>query len=87
MVDFDASTPQLKAVKNWLDAYCTLDMKNVEPLISKSFQYEAFPETPYIPKETGGRHIERYKDMLSAASKFEVCIQHPSSSQADIHHP
>jgi len=76
MTDFDASTPQLKAVKNWLDAYCTLDMKNVEPLISKNFQYQAFPETPDIPKETGKIHIERYRDIFSAASKFEVCTQH-----------
>jgi len=75
MADFDASTPQLKAVKNWLDAYCTLNMENVGSLISKNFQYQAFPETPEIPKETKKRHIERYKDMFSAANKFEVCAQ------------
>jgi len=76
MANFGASTPQLKAVKNWLDAYCTLDMKNVGPLISKKLPISSIPRDPHIPKETGGKHIERYRDMLSVVSKFEVCIQH-----------
>jgi len=74
MVELDASTPQLKVVKNWIDAYCTLDMKNVETFISKNFQYQALPETADLPKETGGRHIERYRGLLVAASKLEVRI-------------
>ena len=76
MVDLDASTPQLKAAKDWVDAYCTLDMKNVEPRISKNFQFHTFPETTDIPKEAKGRHIERYREMLSAVSKLEVRIPH-----------
>jgi len=75
MVELDASTPQLKAVKDWIDAYCTLDMKNVEPLVSKNFQYQAFPETADLPKETKEKHIERFGGMLAAARKFEVRIQ------------
>ena len=38
MVNVDASTPQLRVVKNWLDAYTSLDTKNLEPFISKNFQ-------------------------------------------------
>lgn len=74
MVELDASTPQLKVVKNWIDAYCTLDMKNVEPFISKNFQYQGLPETPDLLIETGGSHIERYRGLLVAASKLEVRI-------------
>ena len=74
MVNFDAS-PQLKLVKNWLDAYLTLDIKNIEPFISKSFQYQAFPETTDIPTEEREKHIEKYKEVLSALSKIEVSIQ------------
>ena len=44
------------------------------PFISKNFQYQALPETPNLPKETGGSHIERYRGLLVAASKLEVRI-------------
>jgi len=87
MVDFDASTPQLRAVKNWLDAFITLDMKNVEPLLSKNFQYHPFPETADISKESGGKYLERFGGALSAASKAEVCPaseNHPQA-QTNIH--
>jgi hypothetical protein len=75
MVNLDASTPQLKAVKNWLDAYFALDMDSVGPLVSKDFQYQALPETPDLPKESQERHIERYREMLAVMSKFGVRIR------------
>ena len=90
MADFDASTPQLRAVKNWIDAYRTLDMKNVEPLISKDFQYQTLPDAIDLPKEETERHLERYRELFSALTKVEVRIQHgepPSSSQTDTHRP
>jgi hypothetical protein len=87
MVNFDASTPQLKVVKNWIDAYLTFDIKNVEPPISKNFQYQAFPETTDLPKETKENHIERYGEILAGTSKAEVRIQHRRCSQPDIHQP
>jgi len=76
MVSLDASTPQLRAVKNWLDAFASLDIKNVEPLLSKNFQYHPFPETADIPKEAKEKYTERFGGVLSAASKLEVRVQH-----------
>ena len=74
MSSFDTSTPQLALVKNWLDAYLTLDIKNVEPFISKNFQFQTLPETTDIPTEEKEKHLERYKVLLSALSKIEVSI-------------
>jgi len=35
MVNFD--TPQSKAVKNMFNGYATLDLDNVEPLLSRNY--------------------------------------------------
>lgn len=76
MVNFDAS-PQLALVKKWLDAYFSLDVKNVEQYISRNFHYQAFPETTdtSIPEEAKEEHIDKYREILAAGSKFEVGIQ------------
>ena len=90
MVDFDPSTPQLKAAKNWIDAYLSLDIKNVDPLISKNYEYQAFPEAANLPREAKERHLKRYGDMLAVASKWQVRIQHgepPSGLQTGTHCP
>ena len=90
MVNFDASTPQLKVVKNWIDAYCTLDTKNIEPFISKNYEYQAFPEVADLPKEAKERHLERYGAMLAEASKLEVRTKHgelPSGLQTGTRYP
>ena len=44
MVNIDASTPQLKFVKDMLDAYCTLDVTKAEPFLSKDFKFQTFPQ-------------------------------------------
>ena len=76
MSDFDTSTPQLKLAKQWSDAYCSLDIKNVEPLISKDFQYLTFPDTTGLPKEPKERHIERLGMMMTVLNKVDVRTQH-----------
>jgi hypothetical protein len=43
MASIDAPTPQLKAIKKWLDALTSLDISKVEPLISWTFKYQSFP--------------------------------------------
>ena len=75
MTNFDAS-PQLTLVKNWLDAYVSLDTKNIEPLVSKNYHYEAFPEASDVPKEAKERHLERFRGILAGTSKLEVRIEH-----------
>ena len=73
MTNFDAS-PQLILVKKLLDAYLTLDIKNIEPFVSKNFQYHPFPETTDISTEEKEKHIEKYKEIFAAVSKIEVSI-------------
>lgn len=72
----DATTPQLKAVKNLLDAYLTLDVKNVEPFISKNFTFQTFPKIADHPEEAKGAHFERYGTLLNLLKKGEVRLQH-----------
>ena len=75
MTLFDAS-PQLTLVKKLHDAYRTLDVKNVEPLISKNFQYYPLPESMGLPKEERREHIQRIGRTFQLFSKIEVCIHH-----------
>jgi hypothetical protein len=90
MSSFDASTPQLKVAKQWIDAYASLDTKNVAAITSKHYQYQALPDIIGIPEEAKEEHIDRLKKVLGAMAKAGVRIQHgepPSSSQTDIHDP
>jgi len=61
MVSFD--TPQSKAIKRLFDAYGTLDMKNVEPLISKDYRFESLPESTDLPVQTKESHLKMSQDV------------------------
>jgi hypothetical protein len=74
MVDFD--TPQLKAVKNLLDAYISLDINNVEPLMSKDFHYEPLPESTDYSKLTKELTYKVWGGVLSLLNKLEVRTLH-----------
>jgi len=75
MADIDASTPQLKVVKRFLDAYVSLDIKKVDPLMSKDYQYQSLPESIDLPEEAKGGHIQRVGEILALVNKLEVHIQ------------
>ena len=72
MTNFDANTPQVEVAKKCLEAYFSLDIKKVEPLLSKNYQFQAFPESANLPKETKEQHIERWKAAFGVLTKFEV---------------
>jgi ketosteroid isomerase-like protein len=74
MVDFD--TPQLKLVKNLFDAYASLDVNNVEPLLSKNYQYESLPESTELSKLSKEDHLQVWKPVFSSVNKLEVRIRH-----------
>lgn len=59
MVDFDTSSPKLKAVKQLLDTYISLDLNNLKPLISKDYQYEPLPESLDIANQGKEDHIQK----------------------------
>ena len=76
MPSLEATTPQLTAVKNLIDAYRSLDMRNIEPYITKGYTYQTFPKVPGLTDETKEGHVERYKALFSLTTKIEVHIQH-----------
>ena len=71
----NATTPQLKVVKNLAEAYLTLDLKNVEPLLSKDFQFQTFPKTAEHPDQAKGAHSEVQGQLSSLLTKIEVRLQ------------
>ena len=75
MSSLDATTPQLKVVKNFIEAYRTSSVKNIEPLISKDFKFSSFPTIPEHPDEEKEAHLERYAPLFSLVTKLEVCTQ------------
>ena len=76
MVNIDASTPQLKLVKEWFSAYASLDAEKLEPLLSKNYKQQTLPESIGLPEETKEEHIKRFREMPSAITKLEVRIQY-----------
>lgn len=74
--DFNATTPQLEVVKKLFEAYLSLDVHNLEPLISKDFKFQTFPKIDGLPDEEKGGHFERWGPLLSLMTKLEVCIRH-----------
>jgi len=50
MSNFDISTPQLENIKRLIDACISLDMSNIEPLLSKKYQQQPFHEITDLPK-------------------------------------
>jgi len=76
MVDFDTSSPKSKAVKQLLDAYISLDLNNLKPLISKDYQYEPLPKSPDTDTANQGKedHIQKWGEIFSLLTKFDVRI-------------
>ena len=75
MANINATTPQLKFLKNLLDAYLTLDINKVEPFISKDFKFQTFPKIADLPDEAKEGHFERYGTLFSLMARTEVCVQ------------
>ena len=84
MPHFDGTTPESKAVNNLIDAYLSLDLKNIVPLIAKDFKFLSFPTIPEHPDEEKEAHLKRYAPLFSMLTKVEVCANtgemSPSSS-------
>lgn len=75
MVNFDAS-PQLKAIKRLMDAYASLDMNKVEPLLSKNYQQQPFPPSTFdLPEEVQKNRFGKFRKVSAALRKLEVRIQ------------
>jgi len=78
MANIDASTPQLKVVKEWVDAITSRDISKFIPLISKDFKYQSLPhatELLEICDQTRDAHLPWLKGLLALFTKAEVCFQ------------
>lgn len=55
-----------------LEAYCSLELKNVLPLLAKNFKFETFPKIPEHPDETKDKHFAKYGKILALFTELEV---------------
>ena len=78
MVDFD--TPQLKVIKKLADAYVSLDLNNIEPLLSKNYQYEPVPGCADLPKQTKESHLQTWREVSTTVNKSGVRIRHQGTA-------
>jgi len=74
LTNFNATTPQLKAVKNILDAYLTLDIKNVESFTSKDFKFETYPKMAALSDAAKEQFFQRYGTIFSMLTKVDVNV-------------
>lgn len=75
MITMDTSTPQLKLVKKWIDAYLSLDLREMDKVLAKGYKHEALPKTIGLPEETKEEYMKRYGELLPVFTKYNVCIQ------------
>ena len=75
MSTFIASTPQLKAVKNVVDAWTSLNLGKANALISKNYQYEVFHVATDLAKLDNERHAEAIQRLFAGMNKLDVSTQ------------
>jgi hypothetical protein len=75
MSSFNANTPQLKAVKNLLDAVTSLELGKVASLLSKNYQYEAFNGVTDLAKMDRERYGEMVQLFFTGITKLDVSIR------------
>lgn len=74
MVNIDATTPQLKVLKELTEAIASGNIKNIEPLLSKDFTFRSFPKTAELPDLTKEGYIQRFGAGSGVFNKIEVRI-------------
>ena len=70
-----ATTPQLKAVDRFYEAYRTRDLKNAEPFMSKNFIYKTLPKSAKVPDLAKAEYLEKFGPMFASLAKLEVRIR------------
>ena len=75
MSNINATTPQLKLVKNWIDGYLSRDIRNLQPYLSKNYKFQTFPKIAELPDEVMGEYVERYAPIFSSFNNLEVRVQ------------
>jgi hypothetical protein len=76
MSNIDATTPQLKLVKDWLGAYSSRDLRGLQPYVSKNVRFQTFPlKMAKLPDESPRERMEKYMAALSLLTNLDVRIQ------------
>jgi hypothetical protein len=75
MANFDVSTPQLKLVKQWIDAFSVLDTSKMDSLLCRNFKYQSFPKTIDVPEQTKAGFIQWFGGVFASMTKMKVSIQ------------
>lgn len=76
MATITTSTPRLNATQKWIDAYITLDIEKLNPVLSITYKHQTSPKSTGGQEETMEEYLQRYGGVLSISTKFEVYIQH-----------
>ena len=74
MINTDATTPQLTALKGLADALASGQVKNTEPLLSKDFTFRTFPKTAELPDLTKEAYLQKFGAAFGIFANIEVCI-------------
>jgi hypothetical protein len=80
MANFDASTPQLNVIKNWIDATSVLDTGKYDMVLARNFKYQSFPKTVDVPEMTKGKMVQWVAGVFASMTKMEVRIQRPRTT-------
>ena len=78
-ININATTPQLKLVKKWMEGYHSLNMDNVESHVSKNYKYQSCFDKA---EEAKGEHSERYGKVLGSMTNLEVRAPYENCFQA-----
>ena len=76
MTNIDATTPQLKALKQVADAISSGNVQTIEPLLSKDYKFRTFPKKAELPDLAKEEYLQKFGVAFGAFAKIEVCIQH-----------
>jgi hypothetical protein len=72
MASLDTSSPQLHLVEKMINAFISLDTKDLEHILSKNYRHQSFPSSPEMPDEPKGEYIRRWAACLSLMKKLDV---------------
>lgn len=87
MLDVDATTPQLKALKGLVEALKSGDFKNAEPLLAKDFTFRTLPKSAKLTDLKKEDYLQKMGASFGVFAKIDVRIlywQSPLSWHADV---
>ena len=75
MSNIDASTPQLKLVKDWLGAYSSHGSGGLQSYLSTNLKFQTFPlKVAELHDEVTEKRMEAYRLAFSFFTSLEVRI-------------